>query len=341
MMKPAGEGQAGCSDNENVIRFRVNLAEGFQDAMNVRWKASSKLSLVISLACFLSLPCTAFPQKHPRPREAELLEIGPSKIEVPKRAPAEIKIVSYNIRWRGADELRELIRFLKDDAEVGGATIIGLQEVDRNKKRTQNVNTIKLIAAELGKYYAWAAPPGPKADREEETGVAILSSYPISDVRRLILPHEGPGGRRRVALGATITIPGASIRVYSVHAETRISIQNKMNQLRAVLDDLAQHPRDMSVVILGDFNTWEPDAVEKTSALFASANFDTPFKNDQETFWRRVLSILITLKLDWIWLRDLEVTGHGIDEKICLSDHWPLWTMVRVPEKHLDHPSAR
>lgn len=70
-------------------------------------------------------------------------------------------MVSYNIRWRGGDELRKLVKFLKDDQEIGGAGIIGLQEVDRNKKRTQNVNTVKLIAEELGLHRMDCAPVDP------------------------------------------------------------------------------------------------------------------------------------------------------------------------------------
>ncbi len=73
--------------------------------------------------------------------------------------PAEIKIVSYNIRWRGGDELRALIEVLRDDTEIGGAAIIGLQEVDRNKERTDCINTARMMAETLGMYYAWAAPP--------------------------------------------------------------------------------------------------------------------------------------------------------------------------------------
>ena len=72
------------------------------------------------------------------------------------------------------------MELLKHDQEIGGAAIIGLQEVDRNKKRTEHKNTVKLIAETLGFYYAWTAPPATKAGQEEETGVAILSSYPLS-----------------------------------------------------------------------------------------------------------------------------------------------------------------
>jgi hypothetical protein len=61
--------------------------------------------------------------------QAGLLEIGSaSKPVKPQDAPSELKIVSYNIRWRGGQDLRELIGLLRDDPEIGGASIIGLQE---------------------------------------------------------------------------------------------------------------------------------------------------------------------------------------------------------------------
>jgi hypothetical protein len=160
--------------------------------------------------------------------ESPLLEIGhASKMRTATDSPSEVKVVSYNIRWRGGEELRNLVQLLKEDSEIGGAAILGLQEVDRNKKRTDNKNTAKHLGEELGMYYAWAAPPVPKSQEEEETGVAIVSSYPLSQVHRIVLPHEGPGNRRRVALGATITLRQTSLRVYSVHSETRISVDKK------------------------------------------------------------------------------------------------------------------
>ena len=74
----------------------------------------------------------------------------------------------------------------------------------------------------------------------------------------------------------------------------------------------------------------EPSSVKKTTDLFQRQNLQLPFPIP-ETFVRRILSIPISLKLDWIWLRGLQGTSHGIDEKICLSDHWPLWTTVQLP----------
>jgi endonuclease/exonuclease/phosphatase family metal-dependent hydrolase len=243
---------------------------------------------------------------------------------------SEIKIVSYNIRWRGGDELKLLAKLLHEDPEVGSASILCLQEVDRKKKRTNNSNTVKTLADDLGLHYAWAAPPTAKPEDEEETGVAILSVFPLTEVKRLVLPHAGPGKRRRVALGATVEIDGRRWRVYSAHAETRIPLDKKLEQYNAILEDLAHYPADMPTIVMGDFNTWEPNAGGKTIKLFTKAGLKTPFGGDK-TFRRRVLFVPIELRLDWVWLRGLEATRYGIDRQIEVSDHWPLWTIVRPP----------
>jgi endonuclease/exonuclease/phosphatase family metal-dependent hydrolase len=240
----------------------------------------------------------------------------------------EIKIVSYNIRWRGGEELKQLATLLHDDPEVGGASILCLQEVDRKKKRTGNYNTAKALADALGLHYAWAAPPTAKSGDEEETGVAIMSVYPLADIKRIVLPNAGPNQRRRVALGVTIEIAGRKWRIYSVHAETRIPLDKKMEQYNAVLEDLRGFPPDTLAIVMGDFNTWEPNAGGKTVKLFTNAGLKTPF-DGQKTFRRRLWFVPIELHLDWVWLRGLEATRHGVDREIEVSDHWPLWTIVK------------
>lgn len=248
-------------------------------------------------------------------------------------APSEIKIISYNIRWRSGDDLKTLIKLLQEDPEIGCASILALQEVDRHKKRTGHNNTVKTIADALGMYYVWAAPPTAKPSDEEETGVAILSFYPLSDVRRIVLPNPGPNRRRRVAVGATVEMPNHRWRVYSAHAETRITIGKKLEQYKAVLDDLAQFPAVMPAIIMGDFNTWEPYAGGKVNKLFSDAGLKTPF-DDRSTFRRKVLFVPVELKLDWVWLRGLEAAAFGIDRKVEVSDHYPLWTNVKMePQK--------
>lgn len=263
--------------------------------------------------------------------KSDLLEIGSAPKLQPSAAvvPAEIKIVSYNMRWRGGEDLRKLIELLRGDAEIGGAAIIGLQEVDRNKKRTGNVNTARQIAEALGMNYVWAAPPPAKEGQEEETGVAILSQYSMTDVERLVLPNEGPGKRRRAGVGATVRIGTTAVRVYSVHAETRIPFEKKMEQLGAALDDLQRHPGNKRAIVLGDFNTIKGKDVRGARKLFTDAGFATPFPDDRATF---KAAYILKFKLDWVWLRGLEATGSGIVHRITLSDHWPLWVNVKLSQ---------
>lgn len=299
------------------------------------------LLLLLSLVGGLTLPPDARVQKVTRTGDimastaarddVHLLEVGSAnKPAEPALSPTEIKIVSYNMRWRGGDELRALIEALRSDAELGGASVIGLQEADRHRKRSGNVNTAKLIADALGMHYAWAAPPRATGDREaeDETGVALLSAYPLADVERIVLPHEGPGGRRRVALGATVRLDKTrSLRVYTVHAETRIAVARKTEQWRAVLDSLdAHHPKNARAIVLGDFNTIKGKDVRAARRLFGEAQFFTPFPDDRST-WK---TLFVKLKLDWLWLRGLEPVEHGISRHIKFSDHWPLWVKVKV-----------
>lgn len=295
-------------------------------------RAYVSLSLFILALVFTQLP--AFTHAIDDSSSGLLETGGTSKAHSPATSPGSIKIVSYNIRYRCGEDLRKLIELLKSDAEIGRAGIIGLQEVDRNKKRTGNVNTARLMAEELGMYYAWAAPPPPPAKdnkpQEEETGVAILSAYPLSDVKRFVLPNEGPGGRRRAAIGATVKIGTTSVRVYSVHAEIRTSNERRLQQVGAVVEDLNAHYKQIErAVVLGDFNTPMGKDVDATTELFTNAKFSTPFSNDHST-WK---TFIIELKLDWLWLRNLSPIKHGIDKKVGLSDHWPLWVEVTLNDK--------
>src|ERR1041385_1528569 len=261
-----------------------------------------------------------------------LFEYGEaSQLRTPPPA-GEFRVVSYNIRWRSGDDLKKLIQLFREDVEIGNATVLALQEVDRNKKRSGKTNTAKLLAEELGLYYAWAAPPTAKPNQEEETGVTLLSIYPMTKIHRIVLPNEGPNHRRRVALGASIKMGNMEVRVYSAHAETRISMTKKLEQMNALLLDLKQHAPNSPAVIMGDLNTWQRDASRKTIKLFTDAGLTTPF-GSQKTFLRKIFFVPIDLRLDWIWLRGLEPTGFGIDRQITISDHFPLWATLKISHR--------
>jgi endonuclease/exonuclease/phosphatase family metal-dependent hydrolase len=279
--------------------------------------------LTISLILLVFDAFRVLPQKEftaPKP----LLESGQAgKLTTAPPNPAETTIVSYNIRWRTGAELEQIAAWLKSKH----ALVIALQEVDRAKERTGKANTARALAESLGMYYAWAAPPAPKDNQEEETGVELLSAYPLTDITPLILPHKGPG-RWRAAIGATIRLGNTNVRVYSVHSETRMPLSQKWDQYHAAIDDLAHFPKSMPVIVMGDFNSWEPATVTAVRKLFSEENFSTPFPDDEDTFKRSAVVFDVELKLDWIWLRGLTAKSYGIDRSFTVSDHFPLWTEV-------------
>jgi endonuclease/exonuclease/phosphatase family metal-dependent hydrolase len=141
-----------------------------------------------------------------------------------------------------------------------------------------------------------------------------------------VLPHAGPGCRRRAAVGATVNVAGTTVRVYSVHAETRLEIAKKTEQWRAAIDSLSLRPQIQRAVVLGDFNSIKGKDVRASRKLFSESNFTTPFPDDKST-WK---TFVIKLKLDWLWLRGLQPTSHGIAKHVKFSDHYPLWVRAKL-----------
>lgn len=268
-------------------------------------------------------------------QQTNLLESGgPGKPIVPESTPVELTIVTYNIRWRAGDQLKQIGNWLKEKHPA----IVALQEVDRARQRTGKTNTARALAEQLGMFYAWAAPPTAKPADEEETGVELLSPYPLSNVTRIVLPNPGPGGRARVALGATIKMGKMDVRVYSVHAENRMAELKKVEQLNAVLADLERLPKSTPAIVMGDFNTWERPMIDRARELFTKAGFVTPFPDGRATFQRKIVLFDLELKLDWIWLRGFDSKSFVIDRSFTVSDHFPLSTTVTL--KQTGEPSV-
>src|SRR4051812_16810441 len=96
---------------------------------------SGKLPAAVALAVFLfvvSALCLTPPGRraraHDGAKESPLLEVGGDvKADRVPAAPSELKLVSYNIRYRAGEDLKQLIKLLRDDPEIGGAQVIGLQ----------------------------------------------------------------------------------------------------------------------------------------------------------------------------------------------------------------------
>jgi endonuclease/exonuclease/phosphatase family metal-dependent hydrolase len=190
------------------------------------------------------------------------------------------------------------------------ADVLVLQEMDRPGTEQ--------LAQVLGMNYVYV-PSAIHPSSHREMGVAVLSSWPIAEARKVLLPHAHRIRKmRRAAAMATIDTPITRLRVYGVHLETPLgaSDQDRRDQVDAVLNDAADWPGAM--VIAGDFNG------TAAAKELANAGFQWLTRDVHHTSW--------LFDFDHILVRGLCVSGDPPAAKDTavrgVSDHHPVWALV-------------
>jgi endonuclease/exonuclease/phosphatase family metal-dependent hydrolase len=158
-----------------------------------------------------------------------------------------------------------------------------------------------------------------------DTGVALISRKPLTDIERIDLPWHECAWRPRLAMAATIELAGRQIRLMNVHVDPHGPLHNQHQQLEALLDRAEQFhgPR----VILGDFNTLSKQKAVEIRRLMESRDYSTPFPTGTPT-WR---GAGLRFHADWIFTNGLEVKRWGVVKPLNVSDHWPIWAEVTLP----------
>lgn len=165
--------------------------------------------------------------------------------------PAYLGVTSYNIhRCIGRDNRHDPKRIARVLGELN-ADIIALQEVESRFGRAADVHQLDYLAEATG----LTAIPGPTIlNPESHYGNALLTRYPVREVRRLnlsVLPDREPRG----ALDVTLEIGEYSLRVIATHLGLRP--WERREQVRRLLAGLAETTSDLTLV-LGDINEWIP-----------------------------------------------------------------------------------
>ncbi|HSR54049.1 MAG TPA: endonuclease/exonuclease/phosphatase family protein [Acidobacteriota bacterium] len=278
--------------------------------------------LAIVLPAFLAL---AAAQENP-PDQAlrPLVEEGSFASGAAPAHPQRLRLLSYNLHGPPGHRIEEIAEVLESHPELSQSLILALQEVNRDHEKSANEHIGRLLARRLKMHFAYAA----EIVHDEGGGVrglALLSRFPLSQVTRLQLPVEGPGGRRRITLGATVDVAGRPLRVYTTHLETRISAPERAQQIKGILED-AQRFRHLPTVVLGDFNTFAKEHTSHMFELMQEAGFSCPLDGDENTFQSY---IFIRMKLDWIWVRGVEALQAEVEGGVASSDHRPLWVDLK------------
>jgi endonuclease/exonuclease/phosphatase family metal-dependent hydrolase len=179
-----------------------------------------------------------------------------------------LTVATYNIHHaQGVDDRLDLER-IATEIERTGASVIGLQEVDRHwSTRSDLVDQAGWLAARLGMDVVYGAnldrePTEASGGERRQYGTAILSEYRIRASRNTLLPRPR-NGEQRGLLEAVVKVRGASVRFANTHLQHNSTVERAAQAQRiAELLDASREP----VVLVGDLNA-RPGAPE-LSPLF-------------------------------------------------------------------------
>ena len=220
--------------------------------------------------------------------------------------------------------------------------ILALQEADKETGRAGKQHVAARLADDLDMSYVHVGaglPQGVKPKQREwwlnfeeqigmqdigDTGVALLSRVPLTELKRIDLPWHDCAWRPRLAIGATVNLGDEMLRLFNAHIDPHGPIHNQHEQIGRVLEHAANH--DGPLVILGDFNTLSKQKASGIRKLMESRGYTTPFPTGTAT-WR---GAGLRFHADWIFVRGVRITRWGVAKPLNVSDHWPVWAEIEV-----------
>lgn len=272
----------------------------------------------------------------------------------------EIVLCTYNVE-RGL-RLDDQLRAFAGDAGMPSPDVLLINEADRGCTRSGNRNVAREYARALGMCYVYGVEfielprfwgPGGSVRRRCEHGNAILSRFPLGNVRLIrhqrtrnwhstlqrILHVGEPRLGGRVAVAADVRIGERMLRVYSVHFESghrgRSPDAYREAQARELIEDASE--LHQGVVIGGDMNVGrylglrgEGGSREPTTSALVEAGYEDAHAalpgGERVTTDSRAA-------VDLIFGRGVRFTGAGVGPRAVwggLSDHLPVWARVGI-----------
>jgi endonuclease/exonuclease/phosphatase family metal-dependent hydrolase len=170
------------------------------------------------------------------------------------KAGEHLRVATYNVHGcRGMDRRRSEQRIAEVIAALD-VDVIGLQELDLNRRRSAGVDQAALIADQLG-WYRYFHPALRVGD--EHYGDAILSRYPM----RLRQARELPSVTTRVcpetraAIWMEVATPRGAVQVINTHLGLGRRERFMQAQLLAGPEWLGSVATGDPLILMGDFNS--------------------------------------------------------------------------------------
>ncbi|MCP4292315.1 MAG: hypothetical protein GY780_10850 [bacterium] len=233
----------------------------------------------------------------------------------PVAVPDSFRIVSYNIQF--SEKLEQSLMDLESNPDLHQPDVLLLQEME--------AAGVAFLADSLGmNYYYHPAYISPHHGRL--FGNAVLSKWPLSHARNVVLPHPNPATENhRSALAVDVHLGQKIIRVVSVHLSTVIiSLDKRIEQAEVMRDSLELESGP--VIIGGDFNS----GTQYETVLFSRVLRQAGFRETRLPAGRTAKAgpldrAGVQLELDHLFYRDLQNLSTGVGHETKASDHFPIW----------------
>jgi endonuclease/exonuclease/phosphatase family metal-dependent hydrolase len=241
-----------------------------------------------------------------------------------------------------AGHIRAAARAFSEGKLLPKVDVLALQEADKRTVRAGGRHVARDLAEALQMtwiYVPAGIPRGVKPqprqwwlDFEEQiglydsgdTGIGLLSRFPLSDLTRIDLPWKECAWRPRLAMAATISAGLSKLRIFNAHVDPHAALGGQLEQLEVLIAEAERF--NGPSIILGDFNTLSRKKALETRAFLESHGYSTPFPHGSAT-WR---GAGIRLHAEWIFARGVKTTIWGVARPLNVSDHWPLWAEIEI-----------
>jgi len=241
-------------------------------------------------------------------------ESGPvfigSFAETPPDFSEDLTVVSSNTHF-----VENIGLAIEELGEIPNIDILLLQEVDE-------IETERIARALKYNYVYYPASVHTKHDKN--FGNAILSSWTIKEVEKLILPHENPkNGQIRIAVCAIVVVDKVEILTCTVHTETPwLGYKKRLEQVDFLINNIDENAE--YVIVGGDFNTVSSRSIADLDDRFGDLRLERATHRVGVTTTR----LPVRFAMDHIYTRGMSVLDAGKHSQAKASDHLPVWAQL-------------
>lgn len=240
---------------------------------------------------------------------------------VATKLDSQLKVLCYNIHHANPPSKPGLID-LDAIARVilaSKADVVALQEVDKNIKRSGNIDQAKAIAEKTGMNFHFFRAIDYDGG---EYGVAILSRYPLKDAQMFELPQKVKA-ENRILGQVTIKVGNREVIFANTHLDASGRHDNRIAQMQFI--NALYKTNKLPIIISGDFNCMpNSEAIKILDQEFKRTCTENCPNTYPQINPKRVIDYIATKNLNWSLL------NYEVIEETYASDHRPIAATFKI-----------